>query len=249
MSPPIGNNDMRMRNLLFKACFKQLKNIFGDSFISGDCLYTMKKINELKFLKCAIYSKGKVVYNIIVDKWINKRSIRQEDIQKDPLLKQYIEIIIKDILLSNPKLEDYNGFFVLKDQKKEFYSNEISIKLYPGFTTSLVETDSGNYLNVTLKNKVILNETIYDYLTKFEYKNKTDKKNEIKENLIGRSFKVCFAKRNYQIDDILFDRTPKNSNINYEGKTIDLINYYYLAHQLKIKDGNQPPILVRKTDC
>jgi len=118
-------------------------------------------------------------------------------------------MIIKDILHSNPKLEDYNGLFVLKGQKKEIYSEVSSIKLYPCFTTCFVEVDNGNYLNVSLKNKIIKNETIYDYLNQFEYKNNTNTQNEIKENLKGRSFKVCYAKRNYQIDDILFDRTPK----------------------------------------
>jgi len=188
VSPPIGNNDIRIRNRLFKACFNKLKNIFGDCFISGDCLYNMKKIDEAKYIKCVLYLKGKTEYDIIIDRCINERLIRQENIQKDPLTKQFIEMIIKDILHSNPKLEDYNGLFVLKGQKKEIYSEVSSIKLYPCFTTSFVEVDNGNYLNVSLKNKIIKNETIYDYLNQFKYKNNTNAQNEIKENLKGRFF-------------------------------------------------------------
>ena len=71
---------------------------------------------------------------------------------------------------------------------------------------------------------------------------------EIKTDLRGRLFKVCYSKRNYKIDDILFDRTPKNQTINYDGKTINLIKYYEKAHHLKIKDENQPLILIRKKD-
>jgi aubergine-like protein len=111
-----------------------------------------------------------------------------------------------------------------------------------------METDSGNYLNVTLKNKIIQNASIYDYLKKYKYKINKDLHNKIKTDLKGRSFKVSYAKRNYQIDDILFDKTPQNTTINYEGETINLIQYYEKVHDLKIKDKNQPLILVRKAN-
>ena len=49
----------------------------------------------------------------------------------------------------------------------------------------------------------------------------------------NRSFKVSYAKRNYRIDDIIFDRSPKTQTFNYEGKTINLIDYYEIAHNIK----------------
>ena len=157
-------------------------------------------------------------------------------------------MIIRDILRSKPKLEFYKDVFVMTNHKQNIETKNVSISFYPGFTTSFMETDSGNYLNVTLKNKIIQNETIYDYLNQYKYKNNKDIQNEIKAELKGRSFKVCYAKRNYKIDDILFDKTPKNTTFNYEGETINLIKYYDKAHHLKIKDQNQPLILVRRTD-
>jgi hypothetical protein len=43
---------------------------------------------------------------------------------------------------------------VITKTKKAIETNNVSISFYPGFITSFVETDSGNYLNVTLKNKI-----------------------------------------------------------------------------------------------
>ena len=111
-----------------------------------------------------------------------------------------------------------------------------------------METDSGNYLNVVLKNKFIKNETILDYLNQYKYKSNKENQIEIKKELIGKSFKVSYAKRNYKIDDILFDRNPKNQVVYYEGGTKNLIEYYEIAHGLKIKDQNQPIIVVRRKD-
>ena len=248
VSPQITEGDIRMRDKLFKACSKKLKQIYGDCFISGDSLYSMKKITEAKTVKCSLYLKGKTEYTLEFNKFENERIIKKEDIQKDPLSKQFIEMIIRDILHANPNLEFYKGFFVISKEKHKIETENVSITFYPGFTTSFMETDSGNYLNVTLKNKIIQNETVLDYLNYYKYKDNENLQKEIKDELIGRSFKVSYAKRNYVINDILFDRSPKKQTFNYEGSTKNLIQYYEIAHKLKIKDENQPLILVRRTD-
>ena len=248
VSPQITEGDIRMREKLFKACNKKLKPIYGDCFISGDSLYTMKKVSEAQIVKCAIHLKGRTEYTLEFNKYENERVIKQEDIQKDPLTKQFIEMIIRDILHANPRLEFYKGFFVISDDKHEIETDNVSITFYPGFTTSFMETDSGNYLNVTLKNKIIQNETVLDYLNLYKYQKNEQIQKDIKDELINKSFKVSYAKRNYRIDDILFDISPQKQTFNYDGKTVNLIQYYETAHKLKIHNPNQPLILVRRTD-
>ena len=248
VSPSIEEADIRIREKLFKASNKKLKAIFNDCFISGDSLYSMKKVEENHIVNCFLHLKGRTEYKITFDKLENERIIKQEDIQKDPLSKQFIEMIIRDILHANPRLEFYKGIFVITDDKQKIETDRVSVTFYPGFTTSFMETDSGNYLNVTLKNKIIQNETVLDYLNHYKYQKNKDLQKEIRDELIGRSFKVSYAKRNYKIDDVLFDRSPKLQTFNYEGETINLIKYYEEAKKLKIRDPNQPLILVRKTD-
>ena len=111
-----------------------------------------------------------------------------------------------------------------------------------------METEKGNYLNVTLKNKIIQNDTVLGYINQYKNLNDPETQEDIRENLKPRSFKVSYAKRNYKIDDICFDKNPKNTTINYEGKTINLIEYYEQAHKLTINKPNQPLILVRRKD-
>ena len=248
VSPSIGAADTIIRDKLFKCSSKKLRKIFDDCFISGDSLYSMKEIKEIQTIKTTLYLNGQKDYTIEFNNFGNKRTIEQKDIQKDPLSKQFIEMIIKDILHSNPKLEFYKDVFVMTNDRKTIETKNVSISFYPGFTTSFMETDSGNYLNVTLKNKIIQNETIYDYLNNFKYKNNKNIQKEIIKNLKGRPFKVIYAKRNYKIDDILFNNTPKNTNINYGKQTINLVKYYERAHNLTIEDVNQPLILVRRSD-
>ena len=223
--PDIGEGDYRIRSMLFKACSKNLKEIYGECFISGDSLYGMKKVEEKQIIKCKLILKDNPTdYFMELQKYAKEKIIRQQDVKIDPLAKQFIEILIKDILHSNPNLEFYKGFFVWKNEKKTINTQNAQIFFYPGITTSFMETDNGNYLNVTLKNKIIQKDTILDYLNEHKYYDKNNQE-DIAKKLIGRSFKVSYSKRNYIIYDILFNRNPTNQTFNYEGGTEKLIDY------------------------
>ena len=244
ITPRVDSGDIKVRQKLFKACSRKLKEAYGECFISGDSLFGIKKNEQVNSITLNF---GKNDYTLDFQKFKNEKVIRQEDIHKDPLAKQFIEMLIKDILHANPKLEFYRDLFVLTNKKEKIESENASVYFYPGFTTSFMETDGGNYLNVTLKNKIIQKDTILDYINGYEYKNNTKIQEEIVKNLKGRSFKVSYMKRNHIIDDILFNRSPKTQTFNFNGKTINLIDYYKDAHEeTEITDEDQPLILVRK---
>ena len=256
VSPEIDAADLRIRNKLFKYAGigtkkdrKRLKDFYGECFISGDSLYGMNEVKESKTFNCKLYLGGETEYTITIQPKANQRTINQNDLEKDPLTKQFIEILIQDILRANPNLDFYRGLFVLKNQKKVIDSkNNGSVNFYPGYTTSFMETESGNYLNVTLKNKILSTDTVLDFMEDYEYKKKKNQA-QIKKKLIGRSFKVSYAKKNYIIDDISFDRDPKSHNFMHDGKTKTLEEYYKEKYKINIKDLTQPLIVVKKKDA
>ena len=171
VSPEIDAADLRIRNKLFKYAGigtkkdrKRLKDFYGECFISGDSLYGMNEVKESKTFNCKLYLDGETEYTITIQPKANQRTINQNDLEKDPLTKQFIEILIQDILRANPNLDFYRGLFVLKNQKKVIDSkNNGSVNFYPGYTTSFMETESGNYLNVTLKNKILSTDTVLEF--------------------------------------------------------------------------------------
>ena len=254
VSPEIDAADLRIRNKLFRCAGigekenrKRLKDFYGECFISGDSLYGMNEVKDAKTFTCKLYLGGLTEYTLNIQPKTNQRTINQSDIEKDPLTKQFIEILIQDILRANPNLDFYRGLFVLKNQKKVIESKNGSVNFYPGYTTSFMETESGNYLNVTLKNKILSTDTILDYMEYFKYQDKKNQK-KIKNDLIGRSFKVKYAKKNYIIDDISFDRDPKNEKFMYNGKSTKLEDYYLEKYKIKIHNYNQPLLIVHKTN-
>lgn len=255
ITPEVDPSDLRIRNKLFKYCGigekkdrKKLRDFYGECFISGDSLYGMNEVKESKTFKCKLYLDGETEYIINFQPKATERTINQNDLEKDPLTKQFIEILIRDILHGNPNLDFYRGLFVLKSQKKKISGKFGSVYFYPGYTTSFMETEGGNYLNVTLKNKILSTETVLQFLDSYKYKIKGNQEN-IRDLLIGRSFKVNYAKKNYVIDDILFDRNPQKQDFTYENKTVTLEEYYKIKHKIKIQNPNQPLLVVKRKDA
>jgi aubergine-like protein len=81
----------------------------------------------------------------------------------------------------------------------------------------------------------------------YGYKTQKDK-DKLKDDLIGKSFKVTYAKKNFVIDDILFDRNPNVQDFMYDGKKVVLKDYYEKKYKIKIKNLNQPLLVVKKVD-
>ena len=240
ITPEIDKSMTKMKQTILNKCLSNMKPIYGMLIFSGDSIYSMNKIESNNDFKSIIYSKGRYEYTISVQKYSNEILVKKEDIQKDKLTKQFIEILIKDILMSNPKLEFDKGLFVLKDDKKIIESDRVSINYYPGFITRFVETEKGNYINVSLKNKIESSKNILEYLQALNYKNPSNFY-DIKLKLEGRWF--YFEKKKYKINEILFDKNPKNQTIYIDGKSINLYDYYSKKYNFKIKEMNQPLIL------
>ena len=240
INPPVEQNAYKLIQTIFKVRYKDIFSKYGIFTISGDSLFSMNKIEQPNTFKSIVYFKGKYEYTIEINKFSNEKIIKKEDVKKDSLTKQFIEIIIKDILLSNPNLDFDKGLFVLKGNEMKIESERVSINYYPGFINKFIETEKGNFINVSLKNKIESSENILEYLNKWIHGDKYTQ-NKIRKDLIGRWF--YFYKKKYKIDEILFDRNPVNQTLYSNGKTLTLKNYYIEKYKIDIKNNNQPLIL------
>ena len=251
VNPEIAKESISIRQKIFKEPYREIKAKYGFFLIDGDSLYSLVKIDEINIYKTSLkVKKEKIEYKIKINKCKNEIPIKEEEIRKSPLQKHFIELIIKDILLANPDVERFKDTYILKNKGESFpISENTSINFYPGYRTAFVETDGGMFLNVVLTHKFIRDQNLLNYIKLFgDIKNK-EIQSDINAELKGHSFKVGYAKRNYQIGEISFDRNPENQTFNYEGKTMNLIQYYKIRYSIDIKNKNQPLILVHKKDA
>jgi hypothetical protein len=186
-------------------------------------------MNEVKDPQEFVFTnpKNQLKYSVLILNSGEKVSMTENDIDR-PIVKTVYELMIKEILHANPDLEFYKNLFVFKDMKKQIKSKSNEIDFYPGYTTAVHQTNSGIFLNVTIKNKLLSTKSCLDIIsTKFKDKLKTnDGKKEIREYFQGRQFKTNYTKKTYIIDDIVFDKNPSNTTFKKDGATILVANYY-----------------------
>ena len=243
ITPQIDLSATKLLEKIFHKVNIAINEVYGLFTISGNSLYSMRKIEENKIFKSSLHIKGNIDYNIEIQKYSNDILIKKEDIKKNKLTKQFIEIVIKDILKANPNLDYDKGLFILKTDKKRIETDKISINYYPGFITKFIETEKGNFINVSLKNKIESAKNILQYLQDRHYKDKYNQPKILKD-LKGRLF--YFRKNKFKIDEILFDRNPLNQTIFIDGKNMKISDYYKEKHNIAVNELDQPLILTYK---
>ena len=130
--------------------------------------------------------------------------------------------MFKDILKGNPDLKMEKNLFV-RDLTTKIVSNrydEQQLILKPGYLTKILILENGIFLNVDNKNKII---NCKDCFTMMREKNKGAKpgKEQFKhwENYFkGRLVETKHTGQKMKIDGISFDKNPKNTTLNYDGK-------------------------------
>ena len=120
IEPKIENEVFRAKVKIFHSCRKDLRKVYGECFILGGSLYSLNKITIENRFKCTIYGNGMHNVVLIVYPKKNERTLNQKDISdSNSLTKQYYEILIRDILHSNPNLVFYKNLFINPNKKKK----------------------------------------------------------------------------------------------------------------------------------
>jgi hypothetical protein len=260
--PEIDLRNKRAQLKLINQKYQELKEVFGDFLFTGETLFSLNE--EMQNTQGDIYeciAKDKVInndgekfdveYSIIIKK--TKQVIDLNDISAKENIssKILLELIIKDILKANPYIDFYKNLYCKNNEKKTIVGSNFKVDFYPGYHTSIVNTQNGIYLNVQLKNKILSTISCLDLMQeKATSDNGTisTRQDSLREYFITRTVRATYSKRNYKIDDITFEKNPINTSFNYNGKNISLFNYYQVAHKITIKDKKQPLFIMNKID-
>ena len=92
--PKIEDGDIKIREYLYGSIQKQLKSLYGECFISGNNIYSLKKVDTINYIKAVLYYKVRTFYDIVINKYVNKRNIDQNLIYNDPLIIPIISYFI-----------------------------------------------------------------------------------------------------------------------------------------------------------
>lgn len=247
--PEIEARNLRAKKFLIKQADDQIRPKLGYFLHNGDTLFSPVMLTDDVLEAIVKDERLKIDYSILIKK-TNEIVNVNDNAADNPASKILLELIIKEILALNPNIEFYKNLFVKKNEKKVITGSGFKVDFFPGYTTSVVNTELGLYLNVQIKNKVLSTATCLELIDqKMDKKaNKAQNIAVLKDYFGGRALRTVYSKRNYRVDDIAFDKTPANTTFNWNGKNITIYNYYEVSHKIKIKDKNQPLFVQNKVE-
>ena len=113
---------------------------------------------------------------------------------------------------------------------------EPSIRLFSGYQANFLVGESKFFLRVDPAKKIVRTETALLEINRIYAENKTkereEKRNLVKEGLVGKTLMTNYGKARYfRVDDVCFDN-PETKFI--PGTTTSLKDYYYLRYNVKI---------------
>lgn len=215
------NLSSHFKTKILKKQFLELNKIYGMFFLSGgDILFSNKLIPDIKNV---LIDYNKFQYSILICPTKERIVLSQleQETKKRPALKSIIELIIKDILKSNPKVKFMKNMYTMRDDKKNVKSYDNSLSLFPGFSTKVLFLEGVFYLNVDIKNKISSSSNCLLLIESF-IKNKKQitqkEKDEINKYFKGNSVELELTGQKFKIESVNFDRNPKTFSINFESK-------------------------------
>ena len=249
--PIIAEDNYPLKRKIIRQLSSDLKGYFERYAQAGDTIFVFSKDAQEKVsLETKI---DEVLYKVTFVKTANKVNCRNinKKTKDNVKIKSFIENIIKNIFMANDHMVRFdNGAFF--DYNSATYLGNSGTKIWSGFSTAVTITESGLYLRLNDKNKLITGKTVYDKITELGRRYQNIRSEEsmrvISDYLKGKVVIAGYGNfRAYRIGEISFDRDVKNTDfeIEKEGKKekITIKDYYKRQYNINIKHDDQPILI------
>ena len=249
--PVIAEDNYPLKRKIIRQLSTDLKGYFEKYAQAGDTIFVFSKDPQEKVsLETTI---DNVLYKVTFDRSSNKVNCRNinKKTRDNIKIKSFIENIIKNIFMANNHMVrfDNRSFF---DYNNSTPLGNTGSKIWSGYSTAVTITESGLYLRVNDKNKLITGKTVYDKIQEFGRKfanlRSEESIREISDYFRGKTVIAGYGSfRAYRIGEISFDRDIKNTEfeIEKEGKKekITIKDYYKQQYKIDIKHEDQPLLI------
>ncbi|XP_055975106.1 piwi-like protein 2 isoform X2 [Sorex fumeus] len=122
------------------------------------------------------------------------------------------------------------------------------LQIWPGYAASIRRTDGGLFLLADVSHKVIRNDSVLDVMHAMYQQSKESFQDECTKLLVGNIVITRYNNRTYRIDDVDWNKTPKDSFTMSDGKEITFLEYYSKNYGITIKEEDQPLLIHRPSE-
>ncbi|XP_027763061.1 piwi-like protein 2 [Empidonax traillii] len=119
------------------------------------------------------------------------------------------------------------------------------LQIWPGYAVSIRKKDGGLFLLVDSIHKIIRSESVLSVMQKIHSQSQNTFQDECTKELVGSVVITRYNNRTYRVDDIDWDRTPRDTFTLASGEQITFVEYYSKAYGITIRDLDQPLLVHR----
>uniref|UniRef100_A0A8C3F399 Piwi-like protein 2 n=1 Tax=Chrysemys picta bellii TaxID=8478 RepID=A0A8C3F399_CHRPI len=121
-------------------------------------------------------------------------------------------------------------------------------RIWPGYSASIRRTDGGLFLLADVSHKVIRNDSVLDVMHVIYQQSRENFQDECTKQLIGNIIITRYNNHTYRIDDIDWNKSPKDSFTMSDGKAITFIDYYSKNYGITVRELDQPLLIHRPNE-
>lgn len=119
------------------------------------------------------------------------------------------------------------------------------LEVWPGYITAVAEQEGGLMLLADASHRVLRTETVLDVMTAIVNRNAQGFRDEVIRTLVGTVVLTRYNNKTYRVDDIVWDKTPRQTFSTHSGGEMTFLEYYKKNYNLDIMDKEQPLLLHR----
>ncbi|XP_009638940.1 piwi-like protein 2 [Egretta garzetta] len=119
------------------------------------------------------------------------------------------------------------------------------LQIWPGYSVNIRKKDGGLFLLVDAIHKVIRSDSVLNFMHTIYQQSLSSFQDECTKKLVGNVVITRYNNRTYRIDDIDWNKTPRDSFTLASGEDITFVDYYSKTYGITIRELDQPLLVHR----
>ncbi|XP_040545319.1 piwi-like protein 2 [Gallus gallus] len=131
------------------------------------------------------------------------------------------------------------------DPSKANVLQRYRLQIWPGYSVSIRKKDGGLFLMVDTVHRIIRSESVLALMQSICKQSPSSFHDECTKQLVGSTVLTRYNNRTYRIDDIDWEKTPRDSFTLGSGEEITFVDYYSKTYGITVRELEQPLLVHR----
>ncbi|XP_009996166.1 PREDICTED: LOW QUALITY PROTEIN: piwi-like protein 2 [Chaetura pelagica] len=217
------------------AMLKQHHGVTGDvTAFDGSILYLPIQLSQPLSLKAQrLSTKEDITITIQLTKVLEPSS---------PLCIPFYNTVFRRVMkLLDLELIGRNFF----EPAQATVLQQYRLQVWPGYSVCIRKKDGGLFLSIDPIHKVVRSDSVLNVMHSLYKQNLSSFQDECTKQLVGSVVITRYNNRTYRIDDIDWDKSPRDSFTLASGQQVTFVDYYSKTYGITIRELDQPLLIHR----